>query len=470
MNEKDRRNRVDSTDNVSNSDSADNVDNADNADNTDSTVNKKNAEDTYDDEYDYEKETYKKGILTGILIGISFIFVIIIALSLISAMTHKSTIKNTVSKITGTDKIGSLESVIEKYYYKDVDTDDLEDGECKGMLESLNDPYSEYYTEEEYDSLLESLTGNFVGIGAGVTADEETGYVKIAEVYEDSPAEKVGIQAEDLIIKVDDKDISSYSLTQVVSMVKGKEGTVVKIGILRGEEELSFDVTRAEIETKIVEYEMLSDNVGYIHLYEFNDNSPSQVKSALKALKAQGMTKLVFDVRDNPGGALEAVQSIMSFFLPKDELLIYYRDKNGDGEDFYSEKDGSYIDIPMTVLVNENSASASEAFSGCMKVYNRAVIVGVKTYGKGVMQSIMELDDGSAVRLTTAKYYLPDGSNIHEVGIEPDEVVEVPDTIENIWKVSHEEDPQLSKALEVVNDMDSVEINDDFETETEKAG
>ena len=422
-------------------------------------------EDEDEDEKEIEyKEHYKTGLFTGILIGAGSIFAIIILMTVISGLSKNSAISDRVAKLTGKDKESYIYDLIEDKYYKDVDEKTLAEGNYKGMVESLNDPYSVYYTKEEFEKVKESDSGKYVGIGATVSTDEETGYTIINAVTKNSSAEEAGIIKNDLITSVDGEDVKNYDLNDVVSKVRGEEGTKVKLGVLRNGETLELEVTRKEVEIEIVYTTMLEGNIGYLYLAQFNENSAKQVKDALDKLKNRGMERLIFDVRDNPGGLTDQVLDIMNNFLPKDSLLLSYKEKDGSGEEYKATRDGEYQDIPMVVLVDGGSASASEAFSGCMKSYGRAKIVGEKTFGKGIMQELYSLSDGSAISLTIAKYYLPDGSNIHEVGIEPDitvayetdengENADIPaeDILENEDGKLYL-DSQLKKAIEVVKE------------------
>jgi carboxyl-terminal processing protease len=297
---------------------------------------------------------------------------------------------------------------------------------------------------------MQQMDGDYVGIGVMVTQDKNTKEFVVTGVIKNSPAEDAGMLEKDVIIKVDGQDVTNCDLDKLVSLVRGKKGTGVSITVTRENEEIEFQLDRAEVSEQIVYYEMLDDNIGYIELTQFSENSAEQVKDALEELKSQNMEKLIFDVRDNPGGDLQQILKIAGYFIPKDEIILSYKMKDGSGEDYKNDTEGEYQDIPMVVLVNEDSASAAEAFSGCMKAYKRATIVGTNTYGKGIMQTLYQLDDGSAVKITIAKYYLPDGSNIQDVGIAPDVEVEEDENI-NIWDLEkRDSEPQFQKALEVI--------------------
>ena len=268
------------------------------------------------------KDRQKDGFISGLLCGITIIFVLIIALTLLSRASGTSTIKEKVAKITGTDKESQLKEMVKKYYYKDVDDETLEEGSYKGLLESLNDPYSVYYTKDEYKILMQQMDGDYVGIGVMVTQDKNTKEFVVTGVIKNSPAEDAGMLEEDVIIKVDGQDVTNCDLDKLVSLVRGKKGTGVSITVTRENEEIEFQLDRAEVSEQIVYYEMLDDNIGYIELTQFSENSAEQVKDALEELKSQNMEKLIFDVRDNPGGDLQQILKIAGYFIPKDEIIL----------------------------------------------------------------------------------------------------------------------------------------------------
>lgn len=353
-------------------------------------------------------------------------------------------------------KLGLLEKYIDKFYLNDLNAEDYENGLYKGLVSSLNDRYAAYYNKEEFEEITAMNKGEYVGIGCSVSFDKETGDFTIIQPYEGSPAQQAGIHSGDVLVSVDGKSVTGKTLSDVVSMIKGEEGTKVKIAVTRSSSEkpVELEVTRKEVETKTVTYSMLDNKIGYIAIAGFKDTTVQQFNDAVEALQKQNMAGLILDVRDNGGGALDAVVKMTDRLLSKG-LIVYTKDKDGKGDKYYA-KDKKQLDLPMVLLVNENSASASEVFAGALRDHKLATLVGTKTFGKGIVQSIFSLNDGSAIKLTTSKYYTPNGDNIHEVGIEPDIVVEMNkdyDKVEDdlVEGPDLEKDNQLQAAMECMN-------------------
>lgn len=403
------------------------------------------------------KKSYFAGLITGVIWGIAVVFILIILSNIIeSELTESGKISDNVgtSALTGSSKSSIIKQYIDKYFMEDVDNDILTEGMYKGMLESLNDPYSVYYTKDEVESLKQSSEGEYVGLGISVTQNNETKVITVTKVYDDSPAKDAGIESGDTIYSINDNVLTDETLDELLVDIKGEEGKEVKMQLKRGEETIDADMKLREVLIDVVSYEMLEDNIGYIIIDQFTGTSAEQVEEAINDLKSQGMERIIVDLRDNPGGQLECIQAILNYFLPKDKLLLYSETKDGEQERYYTENDGLITDMPLCVLVNENSASASEVFAGVVKCYDRGKLVGTKTFGKGIMQSTFGLSDGTAIKLTIGKYYLPDDSNIHGIGIEPDYEVKLPEDVTNVWALKHPDDPQLTKAIEVVKGLD----------------
>lgn len=403
------------------------------------------------------KKSYFAGLITGVIWGIAVVFILIILSNIIeSELTESGKISDNVgtSALTGSSKSSIIKQYIDKYFMEDVDDDVLTEGMYKGMLESLNDPYSVYYTKDEVESLKQSSEGEYVGLGISVTQNNETKVITVTKVYDDSPAKDAGIESGDTIYSINDNVLTDETLDELLVDIKGEEGKEVKMQLKRGEETIDADMKLREVLIDVVSYEMLEDNIGYIIIDQFTGTSTEQVEEAINDLKSQGMERVIVDLRDNPGGQLECIQAILNYFLPKDKLLLYSETKDGEQERYYTENDGLITDMPLCVLVNENSASASEVFAGVVKCYDRGKLVGTKTFGKGIMQSTFGLSDGTAIKLTIGKYYLPDDSNIHGIGIEPDYEVKLPEDVTNVWALKHPDDPQLTKAIEVVKGLD----------------
>ena len=348
-----------------------------------------------------------------------------------------------------------IEETVKESYTGDIDDDQMEEYMYKGMMASLGDPYSAYYTSEEYEELTTETTGSYEGIGVVMQQDVNTGEVKVVRCYEGAPGEKAGLLPEDVLVEVNGESVSGMELSEVVDKVKNSQDQVAHLTIAReGESEyLEIDVHLEEVNIPVVQSEMLEDNIGYIALYEFTEQTEPQYMEAFEALKDQGMERLIIDVRNNPGGLLTSVCDILEDILPEG-LIVYTEDKNGEREEYTCAGENE-LDIPLAVLVNGNSASASEIFAGAIQDYSKGTIVGTTTFGKGIVQSLIPFNDGSAIKTTTAKYYTPSGKCIHGTGIQPDVEVELSEGLEQETSISHEEDNQLQKAIEVVKGSES---------------
>lgn len=343
-------------------------------------------------------------------------------------------------------KMKVIENVIDTYFYKeDVDKDAMVDGIFKGMVESLGDPYSEYYSREELESLYQDSFGVYYGVGAYISLDTTTGLAKVSGIIADSPAEEADLRAEDIIYKVDDVDVTGMSLQETVSLIKGDENTTVKLTLIRDGKEIEKEVTRRKVESPTVKFEMLDDGMAYIQITEFDTVTVDQFTEAMAMARGNDMKGLILDLRSNPGGNLSSVVSIAKQMLPKG-LIVYTEDRDGNREE-YSCDGSKELDVPMVVLVNGNSASASEILAGAIKDYGIGTLVGTTTFGKGIVQRPIELSDGSAVKLTISSYYTPNGINIHGIGIEPD--VECEFDSERYYS-DEAYDNQLEKAKEVL--------------------
>ena len=340
------------------------------------------------------------------------------------------------------EKIDKIDKLINSYYLnpEDIDLDKLEQGIYAGYVAGLEEDYTTYYTPEEFASVMESTSGRYSGIGAYVSQNMSTGLITIVKPFEGGPAAEAGIQKDDILYAVEGEEVSGEDLNMVVAKLKGEEGTAVQVTIYRALEDryIDVEVTRAVVNVPTVTYRMLEDGIGYIQISEFGEVTAEQFAAAAEDLEAQGAQSLIFDLRDNGGGLLDSVCDILDTVLPK-ELLVYTEDKDGNREEEWA-LDDDRIDMPMAVLVNGNTASASEIFTGALKDYDEAEIIGTTTFGKGIVQSIIPMADGSAVKLTSAKYYTPSGVCIHGTGIEPDQVVE--------YDREAEEDNQLQAAVD----------------------
>ena len=389
------------------------------------------------------------GVVLGVAItALAFVFFIGSKVSFKSESSQDvlSSLEN--GKATDS-KLSTIISYIETFYYKDVDSDDLVNGIYKGVVESLDDPYSEYYTAEEYKELMSTLTGNYAGIGALLQKDVKTGEVTITKVYAGTPAEKSGLMEGDGIVSADGYLATDEGLDTFVQHIRGEEGTDVKLVILRNGEEQTITCTRASITTPTVEYQMLDGNVGYIIVSQFTESTAEDFKAAFQDLESQGMTSVIFDMRNNGGGLLDSVVEMLDYILPNG-TVVYTMDKAGNREDYTSDE-VHQKKIPMVVLVNGNTASAAEIFTGAIRDYKYGTIIGTNTFGKGIVQSTIPLPDQSALKLTTQTYYTPSGECIHGTGIKPDIELEYEFQGGEDDKYSVDLDNQIQKALEVLS-------------------
>ena len=350
------------------------------------------------------------------------------------------------------EKIEELYSYMNVYYYEDVDKEVIDEALYSGLLNSLDDPYSVYYTAEEYEELMVNTSGTYCGIGAGVSQNLTTMEVTITKVYRGTPSEEAGLLAGDVIVSVDDIEAVTVSVDELVQHIRGEEGTSCHMVIYRPStgENLEFDVTRRFVELSSVEGEMLENGIAYIEVTEFQSKTDEQFIAMVEDFKSQGMKGLIVDVRANPGGLLTSVVNILDYLLPKG-MLVYVEDKYGNREEYTSKP--SCLDIPMVVLVDQNSASASEIFAGALKDYEYATLVGKTTYGKGIVQNIIPLEEGDAIKLTTAKYFTPNGNYIHGVGVAPDVEVEYEYAGDTAAPYDRQYDSQFLKALEEMNKL-----------------
>lgn len=356
--------------------------------------------------------------------------------------------KSTIVDAGTEQKIGVIKGLIDDYFLENADEEALREGLYAGMVRALGDPYSVYYSAEELAAAQDRNRGIYYGIGAGVSMDTEKGLPRISKVYPDTPAEEAGVREGDLIYKVADTEVSDMGLSQVVDLIKGPEGTKIHITFFREETNgyVELDVERRKLETQTVESKMLQDGIGYIHIAEFDDVTVNQFSDALAACTEEGMKGLVLDLRGNPGGNLTTVCDIARKILPEG-LIVYTEDKNGKKTEYTCDGTNE-LHIPMTVLVDGNSASAAEILAGAVKDYEKGTLVGTTTFGKGIVQRIITLSDDSAVKLTVSNYFTPKGNNIHKVGIAPD--VEIPFD----GKIYTEQgiDNQLEKAVEILKE------------------
>ncbi len=350
-------------------------------------------------------------------------------------------------------KMDTILQYMDYYYNGEIDMDAMYDAMLHAAVSSLGDPYSVYYSPEEYSALLESSSGVYSGIGATISQDMTTKAMTIVTPFTNSPAYNAGLCSGDQIVGVDGESVIGEDLSDVVTKIKGLEGTTVNITILRDGEEITFTVTRARIEVEFVSYKMLDDKIGYILVSEFEETTAEQFSAAIADLQKKGMKGLVVDIRNNPGGLYNIVCDMLDRILPKGSLLVYTEDKYGRKAYEYAETTDT-VDIPIAVIVNGNSASASEIFSGALQDYGKAVIVGTQSFGKGIVQSVIPIMyDGSGVKLTSSRYFTPNGVCIHGTGITPDVVVELEEGLEKINIELRDHDNQIDAAVEEVKKL-----------------
>lgn len=430
--------------NVINNVNADNDNNAGNRINNSASDNRGNIGDLYgmnDLRRNAQPSRKKKsqGFASGMIIGAvsAFMAVILLILSVAAVCIAKGYIHIGVNgdvyiqsdAVTDSDGIGSevegklnaIDSVLESFYFGDVDDETAKDNIYKAYLSSYGDKYTMYYTADEYKALKESTNGKFYGIGAVCQLSGEGG-VLLVDVYDNGAGYQAGLRSGDRVVNVDGRDITDMELSSAVALIKGDKGTSVTLEVIRGTERLTFSVVRDAVEAKTVSYTLLDNNIGYLSISQFEEVTTKQFKAAVEDLQSQGMKGLVIDIRNNPGGLLDTVVGMLKYMLP-DGLIVYTEDKQGNRKE-YKGQDNDEFNLPLAVIVNGNSASASEIFAGAIQDYGKGTIIGTQTYGKGIVQTVKPLTDGSAIKFTIAKYFTPKGQDIHGKGVTPDMVVE----------------------------------------------
>lgn len=430
--------------NVINNVNADNDNNAGNRINNSASDNRGNIGDLYgmnDLRRNAQPPRKKKsqGFASGMIIGAvsAFMAVILLILSVAAVCIAKGYIHIGVNgdvyiqsdAVTDSDGIGSevegklnaIDSVLESFYFGDVDDETAKDNIYKAYLSSYGDKYTMYYTADEYKALKESTNGKFYGIGAVCQLSGEGG-VLLVDVYDNGAGYQAGLRSGDRVVNVDGRDITDMELSSAVALIKGDKGTSVTLEVIRGTERLTFSAVRDAVEAKTVSYTLLDNNIGYLSISQFEEVTTKQFKAAVEDLQSQGMKGLVIDIRNNPGGLLDTVVCMLKYMLP-DGLIVYTEDKQGNRKE-YKGQDNDEFNLPLAVIVNGNSASASEIFAGAIQDYGKGTIIGTQTYGKGIVQTVKPLTDGSAIKFTIAKYFTPKGQDIHGKGVTPDMVVE----------------------------------------------
>ena len=345
--------------------------------------------------------------------------------------------------------LNKYKTIIDKYYLGEINEEKLQEGAIKGYIEGLEDPYTEYISKEDMKEYLEDTMGNFVGIGIYMVKNTEANKVQILAPIKNSPAEKEGILPGDLIVAVDNETYTAEDMNIVSSKIKGEEGSKVKLEILRGTQTKIFEIKRESIKVNPVEGKVISNQIGYIEFSSFDEGTAEDFKVKFEELQKQGIKSLIIDLRNNGGGIVDEALEIADYVVNKGEVLLYEVDKNNNEKVKKSEKD-PIINMPIIILTNKNTASSSEILAGALKDLGKAKTVGETTYGKGVIQQVLTLPDGSGLKITSEKYLTPNKTEINKIGIKPDEEVALPDTVKNILLVEESEDSQLQKAIEML--------------------
>lgn len=396
-----------------------------------------------------KNKIYKIIMIVAIAVFITFM---VTSISLYTYFVNNPISITSKSSSSSKDIAGTLQKykeIIDKYYLGDVDEEKLKEGAIKGYIEGLGDPYTEYISADEMEDYLSDTMGNFVGIGIYMVKNTEKGKIQVLAPIKGSPAEKVGIQAGDLILTVDGVDYSADEMTIASNKIKGEEGTTVTIEVLRGTETKKYELKREKVKVNQVEGKVLSNNIGYINFTSFDETTADDFKAKFEEINKQGIKSLIIDLRNNGGGIVDQALQIADYVADKDSVLLYEVDKNNK-ETVKKAKTDPIINMPIIILTNENTASASEILAGALKDLGKAKTVGTTTYGKGVIQQILKLSDGSGLKVTIEEYQTPNRNKIHKIGIAPDEEVKLPDSVTNVLNVTESEDTQLQKAIEML--------------------
>ena len=399
-----------------------------------------------------EKKRFKVYKIVMLLALAIFITFFITSIGMYQYFSDKNTGNQLVISSENNGEIASelskYRKIIDQYFLGEVNEEKLKEGAIKGYVEGLDDPYTEYISKEDMEDYMADAMGNFVGIGIYMVQDTNTNRIMVLSPIKGSPAEKAGILPGDLIISVDGVEYTAEDMTVASSKIKGEEGTTVKIEVLRGTETKSFELKRENIKVNPVEGKVLKDNIGYIEFSSFDEETGEEFRTKFEELQKQGIKSLIIDLRNNGGGIVDEALKIADFALDKDAVILYEVDKKNK-EKVEKSRNNPIINMPIIILTNENTASSSEILAGALKDHGKAKIVGTKTYGKGVIQQLLTLPDGSGLKITSEEYLTPNRTKINEIGIEPDEKVELPETVKNVLAVEEKDDTQLQKAIEM---------------------
>lgn len=402
-----------------------------------------------------EKKRYKVYKIIMLIVLVAFITFMITSIGLYQYFVKGDNLnKHLLLSASSESKdiansLDTYKAILDKYYLGEINEEDLKEGAIRGYIEGVGDKYTEYISKEEMQEYMEDTKGNFVGIGIYMIQDKKNDKIMIVAPIKNSPAEKAGVQAGDLILAVDGQECTANDMNTISSKIKGEAGTTVKLKLQRGNETLELEIKRESVTVNPVESKMLESNIGYIKFTSFDENTSEDFKKNFENLQKQGAKSLIIDLRNNGGGIVDEALKIADYIAEKDSVLLYEVDKENK-EVVKKSENAPIINMPIILLTNENTASSSEILAGALKDLGKAKIVGTKTYGKGVIQEILTLPDGSGIKITTEKYLTPNKTEINKVGIEPDEKVELPEDLENVLEIEEKDDTQLQKAIQML--------------------
>jgi len=403
-----------------------------------------------EEQYIKHEKFYKKIMLVAITAFVTFLITSFAIYTYL--INNPEELATDIGSSSTTAYLKKIRKAIDKYYLwnEEINEQDLEEGAVQGYVAGLGDKYTEYVPQKDMQEYTENITGSFVGIGIYMIADEKTDRVIVYYPIPGSPAEKAGIKSGDKILKVNNIEYTADDFDSIADYIKGEEGSKVNIVVERESKKLGFEIPREKINTNPITIKKLKNEIGYLNMPSFDDETSKDFKEKVEELQKQGGKSLIIDLRNNGGGIVDEATKIADYILDKGDTIISTVDNTGEKEVTFS-KNKPIFNIPIVVLVNENTASASEILSAALKDYKKATIVGTKTYGKGVIQTFFTLSDGSGLKITTAEYYTPKGNTIHDVGVTPNEIVELPKDVDNIYAVSEKDDTQLKKAIKILS-------------------
>ena len=394
------------------------------------------------EENNFSKSFFVKCILLTVIVTALITSMITIIIS------NNTGNKDLIEKIE--TKLGIVQANIDADYLGEIDENKILESTVKGYVAGLEDEYSEYFTKEELEEYKSNnIEGAYVGIGVYIIQDVENNAIRVIAPISESPAEEAGIRPGDYIVKIDGEEVTGEDIEEASNKMKGEEGSKVKLQILRGEETIDLEVERKNVKVNHVESEIYEDKIGYLKIASFDENCSVEFEEKLEELQSKNIESLIIDLRNNGGGIVDEALAIADLFTDKDATLLITKDKE-ENEEVRKSKTDEKVDLPVIVLTNENTASASELLVGVLKDYNIATSVGTVTFGKGVIQELLTLPDESGLKITTNEYYTPNGNKINKIGIEPDEKVELPDEYKNVLSVPKDKDTQLNKAIELL--------------------